>query len=59
MKLQQPPVDAIHDRLFEVIGIGGLVLFGVVMVFFGWLKYKDRNNPPKTKARKRSKRKVK
>ena len=55
MKLQQQPADAIHDHLVEVIGIGGLVLFGVIMVFFGWLKYKDRNNPAGTKPRKRSK----
>jgi heme/copper-type cytochrome/quinol oxidase subunit 2 len=58
MKLQQQPTDAIRDRLVETIGIGALVLFGVIMVFFGWLKYRDRNNPTKTKPRKRSKNKA-
>ena len=36
MKLQQQPAEALHDHLVEVVGIGGLVLFGVMMVFLGW-----------------------
>ena len=59
MKLQQQPAEALHDHLVEVVGIGGLVLFGVMMVFFGWLKYKDRNNSARTKPRKGSKPKAK
>ncbi|MFC5510432.1 hypothetical protein ACFPOU_04725 [Massilia jejuensis] len=59
MKLQQQPTEALHDHLVEVVGIGGLVLFGVMMVFFGWLKYKDRNNSARTKPRKGSKPKAK
>jgi hypothetical protein len=45
MKLQQQLPDSIHGQLIEVMGIGSLVLFGLIMVFLGWLKYKDRNNP--------------
>ncbi len=59
MKLQQQPAEALHDHLVEVVGIGGLVLFGVIMVFLGWLKYKDRNNSARTKPRKGSKPKAK
>lgn len=55
MKLQQQPAEAVHDHLFEVIGIGGLVSFGVIMVFLGWLKYKDRDNSARTRPRKRTK----
>ena len=58
MKLQQQPADALRDHLVEIIGIGSLVLFGVIMVFFGWLKYKDRNNPAGKKPRKRFKSKA-
>lgn len=59
MKLEQQPVDPIRDHLIEVIGIGSLVLFGVLMVFLGWLKYKDRNKPAETKPKKRPKRTAK
>ena len=59
MKLQQQPIDAIHDQLVEVIGIGALALFGVLMVFFGWLKYEDRKNSEGTKPSRRVKRKKK
>lgn len=59
MKLQQQPVEAVHDQLLEVFGIGSLVSFGVIKVFFGWLKYKDRHNSARTKPRKRSKPKAK
>jgi len=59
MKLSQQQQDQLHDHLFVVVGIGGLVLFGVVMVFLGWLKYKSRNNLPTTKPQKRSKSKEK
>lgn len=52
MKLEQQAADPIRDHLIEVVGIGSLVLFGVLMVFFGWLKYKDRNKPAGTKPRK-------
>lgn len=55
MKLSQQQEEQLHDHLFELMGIGGLVLFGVVMVFLGWLKYKNRNNPPTTKPHQRSK----
>lgn len=59
MKLQQQPPDPIHDHLIEVVGVGSLVFFGVLMVFFGWLKYKDRNKPAGTKPRKRPRRRAK
>lgn len=55
MKLSQQQEDQLHDHLFELMGIGGLVFFGVVMVFLGWLKYKNRNTPPTTKPQQRSK----
>jgi hypothetical protein len=55
MRLPQQHTEAIRNQLIEVIGIGALVLFGVIMVFLGWLKYKDRNKPAKTKPRQRSK----
>lgn len=58
MKQQQLP-DPIRDHLIEVIGIGSLVLVGVVMVFFGCLKYKDRNNPARKKQKKGKPRSVK
>jgi hypothetical protein len=57
MKLSQLQEEQLHDHLVEVMGIGGLV--GVVMVFLGWLKYKQRNNPPAMKTRQRPKAKVK
>jgi hypothetical protein len=59
MKLSQLQEEQLHDHLVEVIGIGGLILFGVVMVFLGWLKYKHRNNPPAMKTRQRPKAKAK
>jgi hypothetical protein len=46
----------LHENLFEVFGIIGLAIFGMVMVFLGWLKYRDRNKPPGRKARKRTER---
>jgi hypothetical protein len=49
MKLQQQLAEAIRGQVIEMIAIGGLVLFGVIMVFFGWLKYRDRNKPTRTK----------
>ena len=58
MKLEQQPADPIRDHLIEVVGVGSVVLFGVLMVFFGWLKYKNRNNPAGTKAKKRPRRKA-
>ena len=58
MKKQQLP-DPIRDHLIEVIGIGSLIFFGVVMVFFGWLRYKDRNNPARKKQKKGTPRSVK
>jgi hypothetical protein len=51
MKLQQQLPDSIHAQLIEVMGISSLVFFGLIMVFFGWLKYKDRNNPAKKKRK--------
>lgn len=59
MELQQQPVDAIHDRLVEMFGIGALILFGVISLFLGWLKYKSRNNPAKASPRKRTTRRKK
>lgn len=59
MKLEQQPPEAIRDQLVEMIGIGGLVLFGVIMVFFGWLKYRDRNKHTKTKLQPGPRRKTK
>lgn len=59
MKLQQQATDAARDHLIEMIGIGALVMFGVIMLFFGWLKYKDRNRPPRPKTRKSAKRRAK
>lgn len=58
MKLQQQAADPIRDHLIEVVGVGSLVLFGVLMVFFGWLKYKNRKNPAGTKPKKRPGRKA-
>lgn len=59
MKLQQQLPDAMREHLVEMIGIGALVLFGVVMVFFGWLKFRDRNNPKRTHPEPKSRRKRK
>ena len=59
MKRQQQPPDVFRDQLVEVIGIGTLVFFGLVMLFFGWLRYKDRNNPTRTKPQQRPQRKAK
>jgi len=59
MKLQQQLPDPIRGQLIEVVGIGSLVFFGLLMVFFGWLKYKDRNNPANKKKRKGSARNAK
>lgn len=58
MKLEQQLIDPIRDHLIEVVGIGSLVLFGVLMVFFGWLKYKNRNNSAGMKPEKRPRRKA-
>jgi len=52
MSLKQQSADAVHAHLITMFGIGALVLFGVIMLFLGWLKYRDRNNPPKTKTHK-------
>jgi len=59
MKLQQQATDAARDHLIVMIGIGALVMFGVIMPFFGWLKYKNRNRPPGAKTRKSAKRRAK
>ena len=57
MRVPQQPAEAIQDQLIALNTIAGLVLVGVVLVFLGWLKYKDRNNPTK-KSRKRWKQKT-
>lgn len=54
MRLPQQAPEPLHENLFEVFGIIGLALFGMVMVFLGWLKYRDRNKRPGRKARKRT-----
>ena len=59
MSLEQQAADAAHAHLITMFGIAALVLFGVVMLFLGWLKYKDRNNPAKTKTHKSKKTKRK
>jgi hypothetical protein len=51
----QRPAEAIQDQLLELNTIALLILFGVVMVFLGWLRYKNRNSSGKTKPRKREK----
>jgi len=56
MRLPQQVPEPLHESLFEVFGIIGLAIFGMVMVFLGWLKYRDRNKPPGRKARKRTER---
>lgn len=55
MKISQQPVESL-DQVSELFGIAGLVLFGVIMVFLGWLKYKDRGNVKTGNPRKRTKR---
>lgn len=52
MNVEQQSASEAHAHLIAMFGIGALVLFGVIMLFLGWLKYKDRNNPPKTKIHK-------
>ena len=59
MRQQRQLPDPLRDHLIEVIGIGSLVFFGMVMVFFGWLRYKDRNNPAPKKKKKGTPRSVK
>lgn len=59
MKLQQQLPDPIRGQIIELVGIGSLVFFGLMMVFLGWLKYKDRNNPANKKKRKGSARSTK
>jgi hypothetical protein len=41
MKLQQQLPDPIRGQLIEVVGISSLIFFGLMMVFFGWLKEKE------------------
>jgi len=59
MKLQQQLPDPIRGQIIELVGIGSLVFFGLMMVFLGWLKYKDRNNTANKKKRKGSARSTK
>ncbi|MDK6076285.1 MULTISPECIES: hypothetical protein [Massilia] len=59
MRLPQQPPEPLHENLFEVFGIIGLALAGMIMVFLGWLKYRDRNKPSGPKSRKRAKDKTK
>ena len=59
MKLPNASGDAAYDHLLAMIGIGGLVMFGIIMLFLGWLKFKDRNTPPGMKAGKRTKTRTK
>lgn len=58
MKLRQQLPEAISGQVIEMIAIGGLVLFGVIMVFFGWLKYRDRTKPTRTYPEPQKKRKA-
>lgn len=51
--LQQQPTEAVPDQVIEVTTIGALVFFAIVMVFIGYVKYRDRNGKAK-KAAKRS-----
>lgn len=52
MNVEQQTADTAHVHLITMFGIGALVLFAVIMLFLSWLKYKDRNNPAKTKTHK-------
>lgn len=58
---QQQPRVTMPDGVLDVVGITGLVFFGLIMIFLGWLKYKDRNKPgkrePEKKARRRARKK--
>jgi hypothetical protein len=58
MKLLQLPIESL-DQVSKLFGIAALVLFGVVMLFLGWLKYKDRDSPKVNTPQKRTKRKAK
>jgi hypothetical protein len=58
MKLLQLPIESL-DQVSKLFGIAALVLFGCVMLFLGWLKYKDRDSPKVNTPRKRAKRKAK
>ena len=55
MRLPQQAPEPLHENLFEVFGIIGLALAGMIMVFLGWLKYRDRYKRPGLKPRKRAK----
>jgi len=59
MRLPTQPQQPLHENLFEVFGIIGLTIFGIIMVFLGWLKYRDRNKPSGPDNRKQSKTKIK
>jgi hypothetical protein len=55
---QQQPRVTMPDGVLDVVGITGLVFFGLIMIFLAWLKYKDRNNPGKREPEKQAKRKT-
>jgi hypothetical protein len=58
MKLLQLPIESL-DQVSKLFGIAALVLFGLVMLFLGWLKYKDSDSPKVNTSHKRTKRKAK
>lgn len=52
--VQQQPSGSAREQIIEVSFIGALVLFGVVMVFLGWLKYRDRKKQARKGGKQRS-----
>ena len=58
-EIQQQPREVLRGELIELTAITSLVFFGLVMLFLGWLKYRDRKRPGQKKPGTRSIRKGK
>ncbi len=52
--VQQQASGVAREQVIEVSAIGALLFFGVVMVFLGGLKYRDRKNKPRKGGAQRS-----
>ena len=50
MALQQQVPELLRDHVAGVIVVGVLVVFGVLMVYLGWLRYRKLKEPTKSES---------
>lgn len=53
MNLPRQPQEPLGENLFGILGVIGLSLFGIWMVYLGWRKYRNRPGATKSKPPKR------